>query len=486
MKNKQNIIAAALTCALAFAATGARAEDISTRLGKIEVEGGYPSQESLTKLTDEMDYQRACQAYIWGLPIVGLNEWKKTHDDVFKVRNGQLVAYLTFEQKLGILTPNYGTPYFLGIADLGKSGPMVFEVPKGLIAAMILDGWQRNISDAGIPGPDRGQGGKFLILGPGQEEPEAEGYIVVRSTTRKVLFGGRLLDADREKAFRELGPLLRSYAWSERENPPKEQMVQAPSVKWSQTPPTGVAYWESLANALADEPVQERDRFFMAMLKPLGIEKGKQFKPDAHQQKILADAAVTGELMAKANTYGKRFEDAYWPDTHWKATIPVADVTTQRAVNYEQLDERASYFYEAVVLSPAMKSTVSGFGQRYFGTYQDKDGGWLTGGNDYHLHVPANVPAAQFWSVTVYDEKNRQMLVNETKRFDVSSRGEGVVQNADGSTDVYVGPTAPKGLENNWIQTKPGEGWFPLFRFYGPTEKLFDKSWVVGDFEKVK
>jgi hypothetical protein len=60
------------------------------------------------------------------------------------------------------------------------------------------------------------------------------------------------------------------------------------------------------------------------------------------------------------------------------------------------------------------------------------------------------------------------------------------VQNADGSTDVYVGPTAPKGFEQNWVQTKPGEGWFPLFRFYGPTEKLFDKSWVVGDFEKVK
>jgi len=54
------------------------------------------------------------------------------------------------------------------------------------------------------------------------------------------------------------------------------------------------------------------------------------------------------------------------------------------------------------------------------------------------------------------------------------------------ATDVYVGPAAPKGFENNWVQTKPGEGWFALFRFYGPTEKLFDKSWVLGDFEKVK
>ena len=133
-----------------------------------------------------------------------------------------------------------------------------------------------------------------------------------------------------------------------------------------------------------------------------------------------------------------------------------------------------------------MRSTTSGFGQRYMGVYQDKDGGWLTGGNNYRLHVPANPPAKQFWSVTVYDEKNRQMLVNDTKRMDISSRNPAVVKNADGSTDVYVGPTAPKGFENNWVQTKPGEGWFTLFRFYGPTEKLFDKSWVLPDFEKMK
>jgi hypothetical protein len=88
--------------------------------------------------------------------------------------------------------------------------------------------------------------------------------------------------------------------------------------------------------------------------------------------------------------------------------------------------------------------------------------------------------------VSIYDEKNRQMLINDTKRMDISSRNPAIVKNADGSTDVYVGPAAPKGFENNWVQTKRGEGWFVLFRFYGPTEKMFDKSWVLPDFEKVK
>ena len=457
---------------------------IDTRLGKIDIERGYPSAASIDKLTDELDYQRACQAYIWGLPIVGLNEWMKAHENIFKVRNGQLVSFQSFEEKLGIMTPNFGTPYIVGLANLEKSGPLVFEVPKGLIAGMVLDAWQRSLTDVGAVGPEKGQGGKFLIVGPGQEVPKANGYIVVKSSTNLVFYGVRLLDADREKAYRELAPLLRTYSWNERANLPKEQVVPAGNAKWSQTPPTGMAYWESLAQALNNEPVQERDRFFMAMLKPLGIEKGKPFNPDARQKKILTDAAQMGELMAKANTYTKRFEDAYWPGTHWKDALAVN--TTQREPGFEQLDERASYFYEAMAISEAMRSTTSGFGQRYMGVYQDKDGDWLTGGNNYRLHVSANPPVTQFWSLTVYDEKNRQMLVNETKNPDVSSRNPEIVKNADGSVDVYVGPTAPKGFEKNWVQTKAGEGWFVLFRFYGPTEKMFDKSWTLPDFEKLK
>ena len=481
-RRTQNLVAAALACALVPA--NAQAQTIATRLGEIEVTSGYPSQASITKLTDELDYQRACQAYVWGLPIVGLTEWQKTHDDIYKVRNGQLVIYLSFEQKLGIMTPNFDTPYIAALADLEKSGPLVFELPKGLMAGMVIDAWQRSLSDVGVVGPDKGEGGRYLILGPGQEDPKAEGYFVVRSTTTSVFFGVRLLDPDRDRAIRELVPQMRTYAWSARANPPKEQAVQATNARWSQTPPTGMAYWESLAQALAREPVQERDRFFMAMLKPLGIEKGKPFAPTDRQKKILADAAVTGELMAKANTYTKRFEDAYWPGARWKDVLAVN--TTQRENNFEQLDERASYFYEAVAISEAMRSTTPGFGQRYMGVYQDEDGGWLVGGKNYRLRVPANPPAKQFWSVTVYDEKNRQMLVNETRRMDISSRNPAVVKNADGSTDVYVGPNAPKGLESNWVQTQAGEGWFVLFRFYGPTEQLFDKSWALPDFEKVK
>jgi hypothetical protein len=77
------------------------------------------------------------------------------------------------------------------------------------------------------------------------------------------------------------------------------------------------------------------------------------------------------------------------------------------------------------------------------------------------------------------------MPVTKQGRPDLSSRKADVAKNADGSVDVYFGPTAPAGKEANWIQTIPGKGWFSYFRFYGPTEKFFDKSWALPDFERL-
>ena len=140
-----------------------------TRIGKLTFESGYPSVETVQKLYDEMDFQRACQAYLWGIPAVGLNEWQKAHFNVFKGKSGEMLSYLDFAEKLGILTPNYTTPYIATFIDLEKSGPTVIEIPPGLMAGMILDGWQRVLADLGVVGPDQGKGGKYLVLPPGHE-----------------------------------------------------------------------------------------------------------------------------------------------------------------------------------------------------------------------------------------------------------------------------------------------------------------------------
>ena len=99
------------------AQAGTTKETIDSRIGTLELESGYPSKATVGKLYDEMDFQRACQAYLWGLPAVGLIEWKHAHDEIFRVLNGQWVAYVSFDEKLGILTPNYTTPYIIGLVD---------------------------------------------------------------------------------------------------------------------------------------------------------------------------------------------------------------------------------------------------------------------------------------------------------------------------------------------------------------------------------
>ncbi|MCO5960899.1 DUF1254 domain-containing protein [Sinorhizobium meliloti] len=162
-----------LTAALLYSVAGIGAhaqetpDELDTRIGKLTFESGYPSKETVAKLYDEMDFQRASQAYLWGIPAVGLNEWRKAHFNVFKAKNGEMLSYLDFAEKLGILTPNYTTPYIATFIDLKESGPMVVVVPPGLIAGMVLDQWQRVMADLGVVGPDMGKGGKYLILPPG-------------------------------------------------------------------------------------------------------------------------------------------------------------------------------------------------------------------------------------------------------------------------------------------------------------------------------
>lgn len=484
------VAAAALLCTTAIHPT-ANAEDaaasgnetIDTRIGKLTFESGYPSQETIDKLYDEMDFQRATQAYLWGIPAVGVAEWRLAHRDIFKAKNGEMLSYLDFDEKLGILTPNFTTPYIITLIDLQETGPIVIELPPGAMAGMIMDPWQRVLADLGVVGPDQGKGGKFLILPPGHEMVNPEGYYVVQSPGRTVFAGVRLLDDDKDKAIRELIPGIKTYTWSPDGTGEVMPVRRAGDKKWSQMPPRGMAYWESLNKVVQSEPVMERDRLILAQLRFLGIEKGKPFKPDARQKKILEQAVVVGEAMAKANTSDKRVEPPFWPGTNWKHALVVS--VDQRMPGYDQLDERAVWFYEAVSVSKAMLSQTPGVGQRYIAAYKDGDGKWLSGENTYKLHVPPNPPAKRFWSVTAYDEDTRQMVVTDQGRPDLSSRKEDIVKNDDGSIDVYFGPEAPEGKEANWVQTEPGKGWFTYFRFYGPTEPFFDKSWSLPDFEKV-
>ena len=348
-------VASLVLCTAAAMSNPVAAESIKTRIGTLDFThdfaNGYPSDATMKKLFDEMDFQRASQAYIWALPLVSFAEWQKAHEATFGAKSGDVVVYNDYLSKQGILTANATTPYIISFFDLAETGPVVIEMPAGAAAGFADDMWQRPLVDMGQTGPDKGAGGKYVLVGPGQKAEVPQGAYRADSSTMNVFWGFRALDKDPAKAD-EMIRALKIYPLSQAANPTAARIVDIKGKKWTQTPPRGIDYWKSLHAILQREPVQERDRFFMAMLVPLGIEKGKPFQPDARQTKLLTEAALVGEAMAKANDFEKRMPQAHYAQgTHWHRSL-VLD-PSQRAEHFDQLDGRAAWFYEAVRLPAA-------------------------------------------------------------------------------------------------------------------------------------
>ncbi|SNS61053.1 DUF1214 domain-containing protein [Tropicimonas sediminicola] len=470
-----------------LAATSLSAETVDTRIGPLEFThdfaNGYPTTEAQEKLFDEIDFQRACQVYLWALPIVSMEQWRWSHENELGVENGQALYALSYEDKIGGLTYNATTPYVLPFIDLTEE-PWIVEVPSAELRGAFNDFWQVGV--AKVEG-----GRKYILVGPDADPDQDDvleaaywGFQVVKFNTNNVLPGIRLM-ADDDETRQAILDNLKIYPFSERKDPKPRGYVPADGKAYSAWQPRGMAYWERLADVINKEPVQERDRFFLAMLKPLGIEKGKPFEPGERQRKILEEAALVGEAMAKANDFNKeRLEDAFYvEDSMWEfATV---SHPSQRREHHDDLDARAAWFYEAVTNDPRMHAQrYGGEGQIYMATYRDGDGDWLDGGTNYTLNVPPDAPAEAFWSMTVYDVATRALTINNEKLADRSSKMDLLV-NDDGSVDLYIGPDKPEGDKaENWIETLPGKAWFPYFRFYSPKDAFIDRTWVLPNIEK--
>ncbi|MFY8205740.1 MAG: DUF1254 domain-containing protein [Arenimonas sp.] len=467
------------------AATGADAgSPAAAAESGYQFENGYPSRETAEKLYDEMDYQRATQAYLWALPAVGYKALYDAQSKTFGAANGDVVFYRDLKDKAGMLTPNITTLYAFSFWDLAKQGPMVVDVPAGLTAGGVMDIWQQPITDMGQTGPDKGSGGKYLILPPGSEPMTAAGYYVVQSPSNQVWFGTRGLDPDKAVAEATVRK-HRIYSWNQRDKAPETKYLEVAGKDWQSAQPNTLEYWRLLAELYANEPVAPRDRMMFGMLKALGISPGQAFKPDARQARILTEAAKTGDLMARTIAYEKRFEGAtVYPGKQWEYAVKFDLNQEDPEQTRVQFDERASWFYEAIGMSAGMQGRIVGFGQVYLETSKDKDGNWLDGGKTYKMRVEPNPPVRQFWSITLYDNLTRGPLITDQGAADLSSRKPDLVTNADGSVDVYFGPERPDGA-TNWIKTTAGKGWFPYFRFYAATEPYFDKSWQLNDIERV-
>jgi hypothetical protein len=283
---------------------------------------------------------------------------------------------------------------------------------------------------------------------------------------------------------------LKVYPLAKKDNPPKTVFTNMSGLaEYKTIPPNDFSFYESLNNLIQEEPLDFLDPETRGLIAAIGIVKGQPFNPDARMKAILTDAVAIGNAYARANTvYPRDPGHRVYKDSDSEWVMAFADKDTYFLKDgARRFDSRLWMHYNAVVVTPAMALTRPGAGSDYLIAGLDSKHQALDGGKTYKLHVPANVPVKDNWSVTIYDTQTRSMLQTDQRFAGINSLGDGLKQNADGSYDVIFAPMLPAGVdERNWIQTIPEKSWFIIFRAYGPLEPWLDQTWRPGELELIK
>lgn len=502
-------ITGCLVLVLAFTgsqAQGQTATDTSVSVSQlypsVSFHEGYPTPEAASTLNDELLYQRAVQTYLWALPAVNLMAMKEGSEKAFGAGYNVFPVWKErLNAKTLVTTPNSDVIYAMTYIDVGTDGPLVIEVPPQQ-QGILDDFFQRPISgptiegkayagDVGLPGPDKGKGGRFLVLPPGYTGAVPAGYYVYRSRTNNVFVFWRAFFKDPKdlSAPNQLIAQTHIYPLGSKAGAKPMKFPDASSVPVNMLYPRDSTFFDMLARFINSESVDPADVDWRGMLAALGIVKGQPFNPGAHLRSILDAAAKTGSQMAQTMMYvnlEERPGGLIYPDRRY------IDPSRNNATDYNWVDQSGSFLdldtrsglYSIVyATSPAMMVAIPGQGARYVTAFKDADGNFLSGARSYRMHLPAGIPAAIFWSVTVYDAETASGLDNG-QPFPSINTMDKPATNADGSTDIYFAPQSP-GPGKNYLATVPGKGYFVILRLYGPTKAYFDRTWKPDDIAPI-
>lgn len=456
---------------------------VETRLGTLRFFDGFPDDATVDILYDNLDFQRAVQAYLLGLAPVSQMANRKGIAAIGPLNRTVPIFEDRMDSKSLFLTPNNNTPYTWFWLDL-REGPLVLEVPPKVLGA-INDMWYKYLTDIGFVGPDKGEGGKYLILPPGYGGDVPAGYFVVRPDTFHVWVPWRtfLVNGDPKPGVDQVKKHTRIYRLQDAANPPPVNFVDVSGREFSTLAPADYTFWEYLDQVVQEEPAGSADPLTLGFFASIGIQKGKPFSPDARMKKLLTEAAAVGDATVRAINTRLRIEESYYyPGSAWRTGFFGGYKFEENGARI--LDAYSAFFFYATGITPAMDSKVVGSGSQYMAAFVDSKGQPFDGGKNYRLHLPPDIPVKEFWSVILYDNQTRSMLQTDQRWPAVTSQNPKVVSNADGSVDVYFGPEAPAGKEDNWIQTIPGKGWNTLLRLYGPLQPWFDKTWRPSEIER--
>jgi hypothetical protein len=540
MKQSAGLTAAAFACAMTMLPQLAVAQTtpaipsilvtpdtVDTRIGKLEFKDGAPSAATAEKVLDNLDYIRGVDAFMNSFSGASAYAIRKGFQSIGAEDNTVVIFSELMDSNSLFLTANADTIYNLAVLDLTK-GPLVVEVPPNALGT-INDMWFGWIIDVGGPGPDRGQGGRYLILPPDYDGPLPDnGFFVGRSKTTHALYGVRayLENNDPKPAAALIKDRLKIYPYTPggygtsiatalegkvrlEVNPPvpPTKFVEASGKSFNTIPPNDFSYFEMVNELVQMEPATSTSPELLGQLAAIGIVKGKPFTPDARMKKTLTDAAAVGNAAGRIFNWRASeipgwslYPNSMWASMLWEGgynfETPPPLITKEGffkplpATGARTLNSRTAFYYGYTLDSPGMIMRLPNVGSQYLMGFMDSDKNPYDGGKTYRVTLPKDIPAAAFWSFTLYDNQTRSMLQTPQRFPRAGSQtypSPAAVADADGSTTIYFGPNKPADAKDgNWIQTMPGKGWFTILRLYSPREPFFTKAWRPSEVALVK
>jgi len=499
---------------------------VETSAGALTFEDGVPSPGTAQSVFDAVDFANALAVYnnsFRGASAYAIREGLRSigadYDDV------AIFSELMDSTSL-FLTANADTVYYMSVIDLSK-GPVVIEQPRDAVGT-INDMWFSWVVDIGFPGPDRGLGGKYLIVPPGYDGPLPEGgYFVAHAKTDHVLYAARayLVDNDPKPAVENVKANMKIYPYAPgsygtsiaealtgavrlapEPKAPEMRFIEASGRAFNTIPPSDYGFFETIDANVQNEPATSYDVELAGQLAAIGIVKGKPFAPDERMKRILTDAAAVGQGFGRALQWewADRHPDwAYYPGSQWWSMLwqGGADFETPPPLfeggafkpfpptGARTLDSRTAFYYGYTLDSPGMIMRIPDVGSQYLMAGLDANGAPFDGAKAYKVTLPPDIPARAFWSFTLYDNQTRSMLATPQKYPRAGSQSypsPAAEAAADGSTTIWFAPEQPEGVaRGNWIQTDPEKGWFTILRLYSPLPSFFDKSWRPSEIEPV-
>ena len=242
----------------------------------------------------------------------------------------------------------------------------------------------------GRPGPDRGQGGKYLIVPAGYDGSIPDGYYVSESPSRInwLIARGLLVDGNPEAPTKNFHQGLRVYPLSDVDAPPEMEFISLSEQEFNTIHANDVSFFDELDAVIQREPLGVIDDEIRGLLSSIGIRKGTPFAPDDRMRALLTEAVAVANGTARAIAFKTRDPEAYkYPNSQWKTAFIGDDYRwlVDDGVGGRNLDARTMFFYLATVNTPAMALQIPGVGSQYAYTEHDSAGDYLDGGRNYAL-----------------------------------------------------------------------------------------------------